>query len=337
MFLSFIIPAFNAAPYLAECLDSLFKQDIPQTEYEVLVVNDGSTDATGEILAEYCRTHANLRSFSQNRRGVSAARNLGLREAKGDYIWFVDADDMIREHILGLFRQHVSADWPDRVIFDTYVFHKALSDAEQAAKAAGTLSSNTGVSAVSACSSLFRRLFLTEFELRFDEELSMSEDALFLYETALHHPRVVHLRETAYFWRRNPGSTTMGSSIRSLQQKMASQLRFLVKMKDYYHRREGDLSVCADYLMSNLWGYLHSAATLDRAACKAALRQAKAHGLYPCRRPPECTLKKTYMTTRTDLLGKVFDFIGLHLHRPWGFALMRAYCSFAQRSQKGGR
>lgn len=91
--LSFIIPAFNAEPYLKECLDSIYRLDMRGRGFEVIVVNDGSTDGTAELLDAYAKAHANMVVFSQENRGLSAARNAGMRRATGKYICFVDADD----------------------------------------------------------------------------------------------------------------------------------------------------------------------------------------------------------------------------------------------------
>ena len=325
MFLSFIIPVYNAAPYLEACLESLFQQDLPAEDFEVLAVDDGSTDGSDAILARCREAHPGIRLFSQNHLGVSAARNLGLRNARGDYVWFVDADDLIQEQVLGILQRHIAAESPDRLIFEAYTFYQQLSPEETAAKAAGALASNTGVNAVTVWASLFRRSFLLEHALFFDEALVMSEDAMFLYEFQLRQPVVTRLPQTAYYWRRNQNSTTLGTSKSNIPRKMESQLRFVTQMDRYYRERKGDLSVCADYLMSNLWGYLYYAAGLDRKAAHKAVRALRARKLFPYRRPPECTLKKTYMTTRIDLLGKLFECIGMHLHRPWGYGAMRLF------------
>ena len=91
--LSFIIPAYNAGPYLKECLDSIYRLDMRGRGFEVIVVNDGSTDGTAELLEAYRKFHADLLVFTQENQGLSAARNAGMCQAKGKYICFVDADD----------------------------------------------------------------------------------------------------------------------------------------------------------------------------------------------------------------------------------------------------
>lgn len=92
---SFIIPAYNAEPYLKECLDSIGRLNMRGRGFEVIVVNDGSTDGTAAVLDAYAKTHAEVVVLTQENRGLSAARNAGVRQAKGKYVCFVDADDHI--------------------------------------------------------------------------------------------------------------------------------------------------------------------------------------------------------------------------------------------------
>jgi len=93
--LSFIIPAYNAEPYLKECLDSIVRLDMRGRRHEIIVVNDGSTDGTADILREYVQEHTEVQVITQENRGLSAARNAGMQVAEGEYICFVDADDRL--------------------------------------------------------------------------------------------------------------------------------------------------------------------------------------------------------------------------------------------------
>ncbi len=87
---SVIIPCYNCAPVIARCLDSI---DYP--DCEIIVVNDGSTDDSHEVVEQYAATHPNVRLINQPNGGVSSARNLGIEQAQGKYISFIDADDYI--------------------------------------------------------------------------------------------------------------------------------------------------------------------------------------------------------------------------------------------------
>ena len=97
--LSIIIPVYNVEPYISVCLHSIFDQDASD-DYEVILVNDGTQDRSMEIAREICFGRANVTIIDQENQGLSAARTRGLREAKGEYIWFVDSDDKIEEGAL---------------------------------------------------------------------------------------------------------------------------------------------------------------------------------------------------------------------------------------------
>jgi len=101
MNISFIIPAYNASSFLSRCIDSIYNLNLEETDFEVLVIDDCSTDNTAEILRCYAGCHQNLtllRQSKNHRQG--AARNRGVSIAKGTYITFVDSDDMIGQGVL---------------------------------------------------------------------------------------------------------------------------------------------------------------------------------------------------------------------------------------------
>jgi len=91
--ISIIIPVYNVEKYLTDCLESILAQTY--TEIEIILINDGSTDNSQQICETYARNNKNIHVLYKKNEGVSTARNLGLRLAKGDYIGFVDADDWI--------------------------------------------------------------------------------------------------------------------------------------------------------------------------------------------------------------------------------------------------
>jgi len=97
---SVIIPIYNAASYLDECLQSVLGQS--HTDFELLLINDGSTDASLEICNKFAQLDKRVQVHHQENKGQGSARNLGLREAKGNYILFVDSDDAIAEDTLEL-------------------------------------------------------------------------------------------------------------------------------------------------------------------------------------------------------------------------------------------
>lgn len=96
--ISVILPVYNVEPYIRSCLDSLSKQ--LYKNFEVLMVNDGSTDNSGVICQQYADSDKRFRYFEKENGGLSDARNFGIKESKGEYITFVDSDDWITEEYL---------------------------------------------------------------------------------------------------------------------------------------------------------------------------------------------------------------------------------------------
>lgn len=96
--ISIIIPVYQAEKYLRDCLDSVVQQNL--NDYEVLCIDDGSTDHSADIIKQYTQKYPFVRYFYQTNRGVSAARNRGLQEASGKYVMFIDADDWIKKNTL---------------------------------------------------------------------------------------------------------------------------------------------------------------------------------------------------------------------------------------------
>ena len=99
LWLSIVVPVYNVKKYLPDCMESLLGQ-AEGRPVEILLVDDGSTDDSGQLCQEYAKQHGQVRAFRQENGGASAARNLGIRQAEGEYIQFVDSDDWLEEGAL---------------------------------------------------------------------------------------------------------------------------------------------------------------------------------------------------------------------------------------------
>ena len=95
MKLSIIVPIYNLEKFITPCLESIVKISLPTDEYEIIAINDGSKDRSLEVAQKFALDYHNITVLTQDNVGVGAARNLGVKFAKGDYIWFVDGDDLI--------------------------------------------------------------------------------------------------------------------------------------------------------------------------------------------------------------------------------------------------
>lgn len=93
--LSIIIPLYNCEKYIKQCLDTIFRQEMNESEFEVIVIDDGSKDNGYSLASEYAKRHQNILVIKQGNQGVACARNNAMEKATGDYVTFVDADDML--------------------------------------------------------------------------------------------------------------------------------------------------------------------------------------------------------------------------------------------------
>ena len=114
-YLSVIIPVFNVEPYLRRAIDSILTQW--SADYEMILVNDGSSDGSAEILNSYENESLNIRVFHRSHAGQSVARNFGYKQAKGKYIYFFDADDILTDGALMTILNHADRTSSDMVFF----------------------------------------------------------------------------------------------------------------------------------------------------------------------------------------------------------------------------
>ena len=162
MFISIIIPIFNDEKYLRECLDSCLDQDLTPSDFEIICVDDGSTDSTPDILHEYEEKHSNIRLVFQ-KHGAAGGRDVGLELAKGDYVWFVDHDDLIEKNVLAELKKKATETNCDRLVFPFYEFYEQLTDEELQLREKGMLDLScieVYPPDITIWSSIFNRLFL---------------------------------------------------------------------------------------------------------------------------------------------------------------------------------
>lgn len=324
MFLSFIVPVYNVEKYLPECLDSLLDQDIPHEDYEIICINDGSTDGSLGILREYGAKYANIRVIDQVNSGVASARNAGLDAAQGEYIWFIDSDDFIRRGFLPMLLTHIRKTDADRVKIGTYIFQNEMSASEWAALEKNELKVNSHFYDSSSVTCVMRRSFLIRHNCKFRyPELTHGEDSIFMFEVVANIPRCTELDIPVYFYRNRPSSATAAVTEEAQKRKLKSYFLAAQIMKNHYDNGFGNPRDTANLLMSYIWYVMDGCAKLSGSERKEMVQKMKALGLYPFHRPEACTHMRSYQTTRTDIVGKIFDKVYINMHRPWGFAAMK--------------
>lgn len=168
---SVIVPVYNQERYLEECISSIRRQTL--AEWECLIINDGSSDSSGEIARRFSEADSRIRYFEQKNRGVSSARNLGMRRASGRYLCFVDGDDFID----AAFLKHL-LDASDRGASDLTVAGKLFCDRFPPDK----------IPALPTCGIFLRREFPLKNNLEFPEGIHPCEKAGHLVRFIEHEP-----------------------------------------------------------------------------------------------------------------------------------------------------
>ena len=108
MYLSIILTVYNKASFLHRCFNSLLCQnEVDEGNYEIIVVNDGSTDNSSSIILQFEQQNKQIRVINQDNQGLSIARNNGVNSSSGDYVWFVDADDTIEPYAVSLIMKEI--------------------------------------------------------------------------------------------------------------------------------------------------------------------------------------------------------------------------------------
>lgn len=216
--LSIIVPMFKVEQYVEECIRSLYRQDIPASEYEVICVDDCSPDNSAVIVERLQKEYPTLRLILNERnKKLGGARNTGLKEAQGKYIWFVDSDDMLKPNCLKQLVDAMDAGQDDYIHFN---LAKLYPDGHFAPEEHFDLAPipMTGADMyfcktirwqcqVSACRKIYRREFLQQNNLYFVEDM-MYEDNDYSMRVAAAAIKCRHVDVSPYIYRQVPTSTT---------------------------------------------------------------------------------------------------------------------------------
>lgn len=214
--LSIIIPVYNSEKYLEKCLNSLLLKEKYKYLYEIIIVNDGSLDDSSSILASYSYKYDFIHVFDQSNKGQASARNLGLKQAKGKYVFFVDSDDFVITNSLEILLDWIIDKDLDILLFCHFAGNIKYLEQKIKEYRIDKIEVNpiiTGEQYLSLFDytncpwlSFFNRKFLIESSLFFQEGYYL-EDGIFMMESLLRAKRVsfVDLHVYLYVYRR--GST----------------------------------------------------------------------------------------------------------------------------------
>ena len=220
--ISIIVPIYNTEKYLHECLDSIINQNY--TNFEVLLINDGSTDSSGMICQEYVERDSRFRYIEKDNGGVASARNLGLERSEGTYITFIDSDDWVEFNYLEVLYTALKENDTDvaistykRFAQDSVFYLRSYSKENDEFLNIGKRNRNSFLeilpklgeldhSFYSISSKLIKRKIIGN--LLFDEQVSYAEDLNFFFHLYLGVESVVYVRDYTYIYRTHDASTS---------------------------------------------------------------------------------------------------------------------------------
>lgn len=229
---SVIIPVYNAELYLKKCVESVQNQTV--SDIEVILVNDGSRDASLEMCRDFAAADSRIKVIDQPNRGVSEARNAGIDSSTGDYLMFVDADDWLAPDALESCAPYVGR--YDIIRFSAYVVGKedtTRCSLGESSDRTSVISSVISRDTIVACwGAMFSRKLFIENNIRFDKTLTVGEDWLVTAGLVRHAAHIKLLPEVyAYYYNK----TNVSSCTETMDEgKMISQLRAYLRIRELF-------------------------------------------------------------------------------------------------------
>lgn len=224
---SIIVPVYNGESYIERCLDSLLNQIY--SDIEIIVVDDGSTDRTKEKLDEICQLDQRLRVITQNKQGVSSARNNGIDHANGKYIMFVDSDDWVDNRMVEILVENIETNMADVCLCNMVFEEKNLAEKNELLHKQNGILTETDIKklvldAISRLpdlskspkymhcgtpwAKLFRREFILKNNIRFPKHIHIGEDMIFVLDCLQLTNSVSYINCGLYHYINNQSSAT---------------------------------------------------------------------------------------------------------------------------------
>lgn len=226
--LSIVVPAYNVERDLKKCIESCLTQDIPHDAYEIIIVNDGSTDNTLQEATDIATKHKSVSVLNQKNMGLSGARNTGLKYVRGKYVWFIDSDDYIKPNVLSNMIRQADDNNLDCLffrlqrVFDDERFRSEVGnfDCVQPSVTKDVILSGReavlqGYNPSSVCAILFNVEHLRKHSLQFMLGI-YHEDCEFTYRMIVKAEKVMFITDAPYLYFTHAGTMTRSNSISSL-------------------------------------------------------------------------------------------------------------------------
>lgn len=214
MLVSFVVPVYNVEKYLSTCLDSILSQGVESDNYEIILVEDCSTDGSLKICLDYCKRYNNI-FLVQNEKniGLGLTRNRGMEIAKGEYIHFVDSDDLLFPNSLRcLLSLNVVSLHPDIIRFRSSCKTEYVNNHNEIEYQGTSYNITPSLLSLSVWRYWFRRRFLIENNIDSLDKRT-GQDAIFTFKALSKNPYIVVVSTVVYFYRLRGDSITAKKDI----------------------------------------------------------------------------------------------------------------------------
>lgn len=262
--ISIISPVYNTAPYLKQCIESVIIQSV--TDWELIIVDDGSSDGSQEIIKEYCNKDTRISFYQSNSGCVSIARNLGIEHSTGDWILFLDSDDYLLPDCLQNFL-NATSEYPEAdVIQASFMVENMRTNritksfrADRRRPFAGKV--RNGDSFISdhgwfvgvAWNTLIRASYLKENHILFPPDVAVQEDLVFIIELALHDGNFLYIDVDTFVYRwgrpNSLTSKTNGKNINRIK-RVTQYYSSLLNVAIYLQKVKSEFSPLAQNLLN---------------------------------------------------------------------------------------
>ncbi len=249
MEISIIVPIYNAEKYLRNCLRAISNQTYK--DIEVLLINDGSTDTSESICMEYVLKDSRFQYFKISNHGVSYARNYGIQKAKGDYLCFVDSDDIIDKEFCEVLLTNLIMYKCDLSVCNYVETTKPMPlkknsvfiDVKYEDKIFWLINKYEGF----LCNKMYKKAIIRAYGLKIDEELSMCEDLVFNLAYLKYIKGIVYTNDVLYEYLIHQGNAS-----RSMTDKWFTILSAVSKVNaDISHYKNSDLNAVAWFIINS--------------------------------------------------------------------------------------
>ncbi|MEG1616801.1 MAG: glycosyltransferase [Bacteroidales bacterium] len=295
MFLSIIVPIYNIAGYINNCIKSLLNPDINNNFYEIIIIDDGSIDNSLEIVKDFANKYQMIKVVSQKNQGAAAARNRGINEAQGDYLWFVDGDDYIETNFIKFLLKEIKEMQADIFLFQMALgadlekqFDKTVSyNLEPGRIYTGEQVLKNGIFPSSACNAIYRRDFLKQNNFIFNKE-SYREDVEFTGKVFCLANSIKYIPLIGYYYFTRPGSKTQNISLNNRIHLLDAEitiansfLRFGKSTKKQHPWINRYMKERANMVLFNMMLSIYRDKEIPFEAATALLEKSKNLSLYP--------------------------------------------------------